>query len=136
MTMYFSINTPSNLITDVISTSYTPTDSKLTKFILVNDKSLTAYYKYCKKNPGLLMDIGELMSKSPHVNDQVKKGRTGTATPKTQRLRDDPVCKHVSREDQIAHWIDQHPSATPWDLDFEFCLGITAAKAYMSKYGL
>lgn len=134
MATYFVINAPSNLIISVVSTSYSPADTKLTRFVLASEKSLTAYYKYCKKNPDLLMDIGELMSRSPYVSDQVSKGRTGTATVQRNRYREEAVCKPVNREEKIRCWIEAHPSANAWDLDYEFCLGITVARAYMVKY--
>ncbi|WP_413705302.1 hypothetical protein [Pseudomonas sp. Pseusp16] len=134
MAIYFVVNAPSNLITSVVSTSYSLADTKLTRFVLASEKSLTTYYKYCKKNPDLLMDIGELMSRSPHVSDQVSTGRTGSATVQRNRYRDEPVCKPVNREEKIRCWIESHPSANAWNLDFEFCLGITVARAYIVKY--
>ena len=134
MAIYIVVNAPSNLNTSVVSTSYSPADTRLTRFVLASEKSLTAYYKYCQKNPDLLMDIGELMSRSPHVSDQVSSGRTGSATVQRNRYREEAVYKPVNREEKIRCWIESHPSANAWDLDFKFCLGITVAREYIVKY--
>lgn len=131
---YFVINAPSNLIINVMASSYTPEDTKLLKFVVANDKSLNTYYKWCKKNPNMCMDIGDLMAKSPHVKEQVSGGRSGAAKLKTGRVRSLPERQHQSREEEVASWIARNPTADEYDLDEALYTGIVAARAYLSKY--
>ncbi|MEB0149050.1 hypothetical protein [Pseudomonas sp. CCC2.2] len=136
MTMYFVLNTSSNLITDAIDFTHTPTDSQLKKYILASDKSIAIYDKHRITNPEVLMDIGELMAKSAHVNDQVRKGRTGLAKPVIQRLRNELPERVLCRETQISEWIAAHPSADVHALNDKWCTGIVAALAYLMKHRL
>lgn len=82
MSNYIVINAPSNLVIGVASTSYIPTDSKLKKFVLANDRALDIYYAQMEKDPETLLAIGELMAKCPHVYDQVAKGKVSAAKPR------------------------------------------------------
>ncbi|WP_133974325.1 hypothetical protein [Pseudomonas] len=134
MANYFVINRPSNLVTHVMTSSYSPADTKLLKFIVASDKALTTYYKWCKRNPGLHPDVGELMMKSPYFKEKVCNGKTGQANPRTYRVRDVPTEKHLDREEQVKIWIAQNPEAHEYDLDAALYTGIVAARAYLSKY--
>ncbi|WP_139139879.1 hypothetical protein [Pseudomonas monteilii] len=134
MATYFVVNRPSNLITGVVSTSYTPSDSNTKLFVRASERSLDQFYKHLARNPEVLMDIGELMAKSPYINDQISQDRTPKATPKVQRRRDEQPCKSECREQLIQEWITANPMATAYDLHEVFCTGTVAAAAYLSKY--
>lgn len=135
MSNYFIVNAPSNLVIGAVSTSYIPTDSKLKKFVLANDRALDIYYAQMEKHPETLLDIGELMAKSPHVYDQVAKGKVSAAKPRSQRIRAEQAPKPVSsREEEVRIWISQHPTADKYKLDEALCTGIVCAEAYLLKY--
>ncbi|ROO08072.1 hypothetical protein BK673_16155 [Pseudomonas fluorescens] len=131
---FFVINAPSNLITHVTASSYTPPDSKVLRFIKANDKSLTCYYKWREKNPGLCMDIGDLQARSTYIDDQVSGGRVGNAKPMRIRIADEQRRLFVDRETQVRMWIDANPNATPYELDEALNTSVYSARVYMLKY--
>ncbi len=135
MANYFVINRPSNLIIDVTTTSYTPEDTNLKKFVLANDKALTIYYKWIKANPDVMMDIGDLASRAKLVKDIIFDGKTGKSSPKRFRYRDEvqPAIED-DRASLIAEWLRFNPTADEYNLDERFCTGVVAARAYLSRY--
>lgn len=136
MANYFVVNTPSNLIVGVVTTSYSPEGSATKKFILANDKALDRYYKEMSKNPETLLDVGELMLKSPFIAEQVTRGRKASPT-KSQRPRAEQGfnSSSMSRIELVQHWIKNHPLADEYALDAALGLGIVAARAYIHQYG-
>lgn len=75
MANYFIVNTPSNLITDIVATSYTPQNTKLKTFIKATDKALDIYYGWCEKNPDLCPDLGEIVSRCQYLQDTYHTGK-------------------------------------------------------------
>lgn len=138
---YFVINAPSNLITHVMASSYTPADTKLLKFVVANDRALDIYYAQMEKYPETLLDIGELMAKSAYVYDQVARDRISTDKPVSQRVRAEQTPKPISsqvafnqREEEVRVWISHHPTADKYKLDEALRTGIVSAEAYLKKY--
>lgn len=133
MTNYFVINRPSNLVEGVVAMKYSPTDTKVTKFVEANDKLLTYYYKLLKQRPEILPDIGELMAKSAYLTEAVSGGSyTGQAKPMKLYHRDErPEPSVVDRKAQITEWINAYPNCNVYDVDDMFQTGTTAALAYI-----
>ncbi|MCF7533779.1 hypothetical protein [Pseudomonas petrae] len=135
MSNYFIVNRPSNLVVGVIATSYTPVDTPLKMFVLANEQSLAAYDKHLSRNHETLLDIGELMRKSAHINDQVSKDKASKVEAKSQRTRAEQVVSIQDREEYILAWIRNHPDANEYDLHDAIGMGIVAARAYIRLYG-
>lgn len=131
---YFVVNRPSNLIIDVTTTSYTPEDTNLKKFVLASDKALDIYFKWMKASPGELMDIGDLMSRSQLVKDVISNGRSGKATPRRFRYRDEQQPVEDDRLSTIVAWIKANPIADEYNLDDVFRTGILVAREYLKRY--
>ena len=131
---YFVVNRPSNLIIDVTTTSYTPEDTNLKKFVLASDKALDIYFKWMKASPGELMDIGDLMSRSQLVKDVISNGRSGKATPRRFRYRDGQQSVEADRLSTIVAWIKANPTADEYNLDDVFRTGILVAREYLKRY--
>ncbi|WP_137822836.1 hypothetical protein [Pseudomonas sp. D(2018)] len=135
MPNWFHINTPSNLIVGVIASRYTPTDSKVDKFIPAPAKALDKFYKWLAKHPGLMPDVGEIMTLSPSVYDSIVNGKSGDARPQRSNYRavqtEPPV---EDRASLIAAWIKLNPAKDAYDLNDKFGCGMTAARAYIAKY--
>lgn len=73
---YLIVNPPSNLIINVISTSYKPQEDKTRKPIQVSDKQLDTYYQLLSKIPrGDCLDFGLLLHHCPGLFDQISGGR-------------------------------------------------------------
>lgn len=139
MANYFVINKPSNLILKVITLKYSPAETKVEKFIPASDKAITVLDKWLLGNPGLLMDVGDLMSRSKYVDDYVVRTRVDkfqapVATPQRLYYRDEQTEKHVDRLTTVCNWITNHPDANEHDLNEVFGMGAVAAKAYLAKY--
>lgn len=83
MSNYFVVNTSSNLITNVVASSYTPTTNKSISFVQATEKGLDHYYKWCEKNPGLCPDLGEIVARSKYLQDTY---HTGKATMISENL--------------------------------------------------
>ncbi|MCF7542246.1 hypothetical protein [Pseudomonas petrae] len=135
MSNYFIVNRPSNLVVGVIATSYMPVDTPLKMFVLANEQSLAAYDKHLSRNHETLLDIGELMRKSAHINDQVSKDKASKVEAKSQRTRAEQVVSIQDREEYILAWIRNHPDANEYDLHDAIGMGIVAARAYIRLYG-
>lgn len=131
---YFVINAPSNLITHVTASSYTPPGSKVLIFIKANDKALNIYYKWREKNTGLCMDVGDLQARTAYIHDQVSGERVGAAKPMRIKIADEQRKRYVDRETQLKMWIDANPNATPYELDEALNTGVYSARAYLLKY--
>ncbi|MFC5696521.1 hypothetical protein ACFPU0_13245 [Pseudomonas sp. GCM10022186] len=135
MANYFVVNTASNLIIDVVATSYSPQDNKIKKFVKANEKALTLYYKWLDHNPDALMDIGDLMARSDYINDQVVDGKAAKVKPQRLSYRDKQTEAPVeNRAAIIAAWIADNPSKDAYELNDVFACGMTAARAYIQEY--
>lgn len=134
MPNFFIVNKPSNLILDVVALKSSPADSKDQKFIPATDKAITILDKWLIRNPGLLMDVGDLMSRSPYVNDFVSAKRKHSAAPQRQYYREEQIEKTVDRLASVCEWITEHPNADEHDLSEAFGMGTVAAKAYLLRY--
>lgn len=137
---YLTVNRPSNLITGVIASSYTPTDSKVGMFIPANAKALDAYYNWRKKNPGLCPDLGEIAARSATVLDFLTGSPKSLAKPHTenlnQRYREPALVQCRARAESIAVFITEHPDANVHDLHEQFQCGTTVARAYLDKHNI
>jgi hypothetical protein len=138
---FLVVNRPSNLIIGTVCSSYFPEDTALKLFVEVNGKSLDAYFKWNKKNPDLLPDLGELLARSKHLNDQFacklsKPIKVNTA----QRYRESSQVHHtfddlsVERDKLFKDYIRKHPDVSFYDLSDVFNCGTSTAKAYLLKY--
>lgn len=135
MATYFVVNTPSNLIIGIVSTSYIPANTPLKTFVLANERALDIYYAHLKRDAETLLDAGELMMKSGFITDQITNGK-GTAKPQSQRVRAEQVlATPPSRESQVRDWLCYHPNADVYDLNEAFCMGMVAARQYIQRYG-
>ena len=138
MANYFVINKPSNLILKVITLKYSPAETKVEKFIPASDKAITVLDKWLLGNPGLLMDVGDLMSRSKYVDDYVVRSvdefQAPVAIPQRIYYRDEQIEKHVDRLTAVCNWIAEHPEADEHGLSEAFGMGTVAAKAYLAKY--
>ncbi|MBL4860318.1 MULTISPECIES: hypothetical protein [Stutzerimonas stutzeri subgroup] len=139
MPNYFVINKPSNLVLTVVSLKYTPAETKVEKFIPASDRAIAALDKWLKANPGMLIDVGDLMSRSKYLEDYVvrtrnDKSQTPKATPQRIYYRDEQIEKHVDRLTAVCNWIAEHPEADEHGLSEAFGMGTVAAKAYLAKY--
>lgn len=133
MANYFVINRPSNLVEGVMASRYTPTETKIVKFVKANDKSLDKYYKLLKARPEMLPDIGELMSMSPFVYDEVCGDSKGDAKPQKISYRPEREEPYTEREKYIVAWIKQNPSCDEYDVDDKYNTGSLAAKTYIDR---
>ncbi|MDH4872905.1 hypothetical protein [Pseudomonas sp. BN515] len=134
MASYFHINSPSNLIVGVIASSYTPTDTKVDRFILATDKALDKYYKWLKTNSEVLPDLGELMIMSPTVHDAVIDGRSAKVTPQRISYRAPQPERVIDRAASIAKFIADNPGCDEHELHHEFNCGLVAGRQYLAQY--
>ena len=82
-----------------------------------------------------LIDIGDLMSRSGFIADQVGNGKTGKAKPATTRyVNERESTLPTDRESTIRHWIECNPNANHHDLSEVFFTGTLVAKSYLSRY--
>lgn len=82
-----------------------------------------------------LIDIGDLMSRSGFIVDQVGDGKSGKAKSVTTRYvngRESTV--PTDRDSTIRHWIECNPNADHHDLSEVFFTGTLVAKSYLSRY--
>lgn len=139
---YLVINKPSNLVLGVISSSYTPTNNKVELFVKAGDKTLDTYYKWCRKNPGLLPDLGEILARSKYLNDLFLSAHsTPIKINNNQRYRESVPSGaytfdelNIEREKLFANYISDHPNISFSDLSDVMNCGICVAKAYLRKY--
>jgi hypothetical protein len=124
----------SNLVINVTNQTEQPTDTATHRHIPANDKSLTHLLSISRQN-STLIDIGDLMSRSGYIADQVSKGKTGKAKPVTTRyVNERESTVPTDRESTIRHWIVNNPSADHHDLSEVFFTGSLVAKSYISRY--
>ncbi|MBD2840058.1 hypothetical protein ID144_23730 [Pseudomonas sp. JM0905a] len=132
---YFVVNTASNLIIDVVCTSYSPQGSRIKKFVKASDKALNVYYKWMANNPDALMDIGDLMARSEYTHDQLVNGRSAKVEPKRFNYRAPQVPPLTEdRYATIRDWLRFNPGADEYNLDDAFQTGIVAARAYLAEF--
>jgi hypothetical protein len=82
-----------------------------------------------------LIDIGDLMSRSGYISDQVSKGKTGKAKPVPIRhVNERESTVPTDRESTIRHWVENNPNADHHDLSEVFFTGLLVAKSYLSRY--
>ena len=134
MANYLVVNKPSNLILTVVSFKYRPTDTKVEMFIPASDKAITILDKWMLNNSGLLMDVGDLMSRSPYVADYISAQRNPSASPQRQYYRAEQIEKTVDRLTAIRAWIAENPDCDEHGLNEMFNTGMSAAKAYLARY--
>lgn len=139
MPNYIIVNKPSNLILKVISLKYSPAETKVEKYIPASDKAIAVLDKWLLGNPGLLMDVGDLMSRSKYVNDYVIRThihqvQEPEATPQRLYYRNEQIEKTADRLTAVCNWINNHPDANEHDLSEVFGMGVVAAMAYLDKY--
>jgi hypothetical protein len=77
---YLTINKQSNLVTNVIASSFKPRNSKTICFIPVGDKVLDKFYSLTNKYSEFLLDVGELAKHSPSVLEALQGNRTVSQT--------------------------------------------------------
>lgn len=136
---YLVIDTNSNLVVGLISSSTHPANSSRLRFYLANDRAVTVYLNHLSKYDHL-PDIGDIQSRCKHLNsvmiDQRASKITGPlAKPQTIRCRpEQPPTVQGDRETLIASWILANPSADAHALSDVFLCGIFVARAYLSKY--
>jgi uncharacterized protein YbgA (DUF1722 family) len=134
MNTYIVLHRGSNLIIDVTNQTEHPTDTATHRYIPANDKSLQHLLSISRKN-STLIDIGDLMSRSGYVADQVSNGKTSKVKPVTPRYvngRESTV--PTDRESTIRHWVEHNPDADHHDLPEVFFTGSLVAKSYLSRY--
>lgn len=81
-----------------------------------------------------LCDIGDLMSRSGYIADQVSNGRVSKVRPVSTRYVNERTPVPICRESSIQHWISVNPSADHNDLSDVFFTGTLVAKSYLLKY--
>ena len=82
-----------------------------------------------------LIDIGDLMSRSGFIADQVDNGKTAKVKPITTRyVNERESTVPTDRESTIRHWIECNPNANHHDLSEVFFTGTLVAKSYLSRY--
>lgn len=132
---YFVVNRVSNLIIDVVCTSYSPQGNKIKKFVKANDRALTLYYKWMASNPDALMDIGDLMARSDYINDQVVDGKSAKVKPQRFNYRAPQVPPlPEDRFSTIMDWLRYNPGADEYNLDDAFQCGVVVARAYLAEF--
>lgn len=133
MNPYIVLHRSSNLIINVTTQTETPADTIIHRYIPANDKSLKHLLLMSCKSPALI-DIGELMSRSGFIADQVGKGVSGKVKPLPTRFVNERTTTPTDRESTIRHWVENNPNADHNDLSDVFFTGTLVAKAYLSKY--
>lgn len=139
MPNFMTIDKSSNLILSVISLKGLPAETREHKFIPATDKAISVLDKWMLQNPGLLMDVGDLMSRTQYINDYIIRTRKDKAqaprsNPQRQYYRAEQPEKLVDRKSAIDSWICANPDANEHDLSIAFGMGTVAAKAYLLAY--
>lgn len=131
---YFVVSSSSNLIIEVVSTSYTPRNTNSIRFIPATAKSLDVYYKWLSRNSTILMDVVDLASRCAYINDYITNGRETRAKAQRIAYRAEQPERIVDREALVVEWIKNSPDADEYDLHDALNTGVVAARAYLSKY--
>jgi hypothetical protein len=131
---YIVLHRGSNLIINVTNQTENPTDTATHRYIPANDKSLQHLLSMSRQS-FTLIDIGDLMSRSGFIADQVGNGKTGKVKPITTRyVNERESTVPTDREPTIRHWIECNPNANHHDLSEVFFTGTLVAKSYLSRY--
>ncbi|NWD86179.1 hypothetical protein [Pseudomonas sp. K5002] len=134
MNPYIVLHRGSNLIINVTTEAEKPTDTTMHRYIPASDKSLQHLLSMSRRLNSTLIDIGDLMSRSGFVADQVGNGETGKAKPvSTRYVNERESTVPTDRESTIRHWIENNPNANHHDLSEVFFTGTLVAKAYLSR---
>lgn len=134
MSNYIVLHRGSNLIINVTNQAENPTDTARHRYIPASNKSLQRLLSMSRRS-FTLIDIGDLMSRSGFIADQVGNGKTGKSKPVTTRyVNERESTVPTDRESTIQHWIECNPNADYHDLSEVFFTGTLVAKAYISRY--
>ncbi|MBV7552244.1 hypothetical protein KW841_07790 [Pseudomonas sp. PDM28] len=138
MNTYIVLHRGSNLIINVKNQVEQPTDNATHRYIPANDKSLQHLLSMSRKN-STLIDIGDLMSRSGYISDQVSNGKTGKVKPVPGKniptsYDNERTTIPTTRESTIRHWVENNPNADHHDLSEVFFTGSLVAKSYLSRY--
>lgn len=134
MNTYIVLHRGSNLIINVTNQAENPTDTATHRYIPANDKSLQ-YLLSLSRQSFTLIDIGDLMSRSGFIADQVGNSKVGKVKPvSTRYVKERESTVPTDRESTIQHWIECNPNADYHDLSEVFFTGTLVAKAYISRY--
>lgn len=133
MKNYIVLHRDSNLIINVTTQIEKPADTTTHRYIPASDRSLQHLLSMSRKS-STLCDIGDLMSRSGYISDQVSNGCAGKARPVSTRYVNERTPAPTDRESTIRHWVDNNPNADHNDLSDVFFTGTLVAKSYLSKY--
>lgn len=133
MNKYIVLHRGSNLIVNVTTQAEKPADSTAHRYIPASDRSLLQLLSMSRQSP-TLCDIGDLMSRSAYIADQVANGKVCKVQLMSTRIRDELTPAPTDRESTIRHWISVNPYADHYDLSDVFHTGTLVAKAYLNKY--
>ncbi|NWB42374.1 hypothetical protein HX815_18840 [Pseudomonas sp. E6002] len=135
MNPYIVLHRGSNLIINVTNQTENPADTATHRYIPANDKSLQHLLSMSRRQNSTLIDVGDLMSRSGYIADQVGNGRTGKVEPVTTRyVNERELTVPTDRESTIRNWVESNPSADHHDLSEVFFTGTLVAKTYISRY--
>lgn len=135
MNTYIVLHRGSNLVINVTNQTEQPADTATHRYIRASDKSLKHLLLMSRRQNSTLVDIGDLMSLSGYIADQVSNGKVAKANPVTTRYvyRREPTVS-TDRESTIRHWVENNPNADYQDLSEVFFTGALVAKTYLSRY--
>jgi hypothetical protein len=136
MPNFLTIHKQSNLVSGVVTSSQAPRETSEFKFLPATDKILNILDKWQGHNPGLSIDLGDLMTRSEYLHDYVTRNRVDKSQApkaKPQRIyyRDEQSEKIVDRLSSVLAWIAENPTADVYQLSDAFSMGTSAAKAYL-----
>ena len=135
MNTYIVLHRGSNLVINVTNQTEQPADTVTHRYIPASDKSLKHLLLMSRRQNSTLIDIGDLMSRSGYIADQVSNGKVGKAKPVTTRyVNERESTMPTDRESTIRHWVENNPDANHHDLSEVFFTGTLVAKAYLSRY--
>lgn len=134
MNPYIVLHRGSNLVINVTNQTEQPADTVTHRYIPASDKSLKHLLLMSRRQNSTLIDIGDLMSRSGYIADQVGNGKTGKVKPVTTRYVNERTTVPTDRESTIRHWVQNNPNADHHDLSEVFFTGALVAKSYLSRY--
>ncbi|WP_157831259.1 hypothetical protein [Pseudomonas sp. 43NM1] len=135
MNTYIVLHRGSNLVINVTNQTEQPANTVTHRYIPASDKSLKHLLSMSRRQNSTLIDIGDLMSRSGFIADQVGNGKSGKVKPVTTRYVNERVTTVPNdRESTIRHWVESNPNANQHDLSEVFFTGTLVAKAYLSRY--
>lgn len=134
MNPYIVLHRGSNLVINVTNQTEQPADTVTHRYIPASDKSLKHLLLMSRRQNFTLIDIGDLMSRSGYIADQVGNGKTGKAKAVSTRYINERTTVPTDRESTIRHWVENNPNANHHDLSEVFFTGTFVAKSYLSRY--